>query len=82
MSSELKGKLETAALFWMHNPAKRDAIILKQGLTGTFRNLEAVVEVICSRTPYQIQILKTIYYSMFGIYLDNDLERQTSRDLK
>lgn len=82
LSSELSGKLETAVLFWMHNPAKRDAIILKQGLTGSFHNPDAVVEVICSRTPYQIQILKTVYYSLFGIYLDNDLERQVSRDLK
>lgn len=82
LSSKLSGKLETAVLFWMHNPAKRDAIILKQGLTGSFHNLDAVVEIICSRTPLQIQILKPMYYSMFGLYLHDDIERQTSSDLK
>lgn len=64
----------------MHDPAGRDAIILKQALTKDFINLEAVTDVICSRTPSQIQTLKQIYHSTFGTYLEKDIEIQASGD--
>ncbi|XP_028078983.1 annexin D5-like isoform X1 [Camellia sinensis] len=93
LTSELHGKLEfasckissmcqTAVLRWMHDPAGRDAIILKQALSSGSTNLEAVTEVLCSRTPSQLYTLKQIYYSMFGVYLENDIEQLTSGDHK
>ncbi|XAR59007.1 hypothetical protein NMG60_11014619 [Bertholletia excelsa] len=82
LASELTGKLETAVLLWMHDPASRDAIILKQSLTGDFVNLESATDVICSRTPSQIQTVKQIYHSMFGMYVEHDIERQASGDHK
>ncbi|PNX96621.1 annexin d5-like protein, partial [Trifolium pratense] len=45
LSSELSGKLENAVLLWMHDPAGRDAIILKQTLTVA-KNLEAATEIL------------------------------------
>ncbi|XP_057418844.1 annexin D5-like [Lotus japonicus] len=81
LSSELSGKLETAVLLWMHDPAGRDAIILKQSLTVA-KNLETATEVICSRTPSQLQYLRQIYHSKFGTYLEHDIERNTSGDHK
>ncbi|KAK7358101.1 hypothetical protein VNO77_00022 [Canavalia gladiata] len=81
LSSELSGKLETAVLLWIHDPAGRDAIILKQSLTVA-KNLETATEVICSRTPSQLQYLRQIYHSKFGIYLEHDIERNTSGDHK
>ncbi|GFZ03489.1 annexin 5 [Actinidia rufa] len=80
LSSELSGKLEKAVLLWMHDPAGRDAIIVKQSLSGDTHNLEAGSEIICSRTPAQIQTLKQIYYSMFGVYVERDIEYHTSGD--
>ncbi|PSS08069.1 Annexin like [Actinidia chinensis var. chinensis] len=80
LSSELSGKLEKAVLLWMHDPAGRDAIIVKQSLSGDTHNLEAGSEIICSRTPSQIQTLKQIYYSMFGVYVERDIEYHTSGD--
>lgn len=65
----------------MHDPAGRDAIILKQTLTVA-KNLEASTEVICSRTPSQLQYLRQIYHTKFGISLDHDIERNTSGDHK
>ncbi|KAK2439672.1 hypothetical protein P8452_35106 [Trifolium repens] len=81
LSSELSGKLENAVLLWMHDPAGRDAIILKQTLTVA-KNLEAATEVICSRTPSQLQYLRQIYHTKYGIYLDHDIERNASGDHK
>ncbi|XP_076948136.1 annexin D5-like [Bidens hawaiensis] len=80
LSSELSGKLETAVLLWMHDPAGRDAIILKQGLTSDFINLEAVTEIICSRTSSQLQTLTQIYHSTFGTHPEHDIKYQTSGD--
>lgn len=71
--SELKGDLERAVLLWMHDPAGRDATIIRQSLRET-SNFKAATEVICSRTPAQLQYLKPIYHSMFGVYLEQDLE--------
>ncbi|XP_019421630.1 PREDICTED: annexin D5-like isoform X2 [Lupinus angustifolius] len=81
LTKELSGKLETAVLLWMHDPAGRDAIILKQSLTVT-KILEAATEVICSRTPSQLQHLRQIYHSRFGVFLEHDIERHTSGDHK
>ncbi|KAJ0806600.1 putative annexin [Helianthus annuus] len=80
LSSELSGKLETAVLLWMHDPAGRDAVILKQGLSSDFLNLEAVTEIICSRTSTQLQTLTQIYHSTFGSHLEHDIKRQASGD--
>ncbi|KAI3823181.1 hypothetical protein L1987_04613 [Smallanthus sonchifolius] len=80
LSSELSGKLETAVLLWMHDPAGRDAVILRQALTGDFINLEAVTEIICSRTSSQLQLLTQIYHSTFGTHLEHDIKYQASGD--
>lgn len=81
LSSELSGKLENAVLLWMHDPAGRDAVILRQSLTVT-KILEAATEVICSRTPAQLQYLRQIYHAKFGDFVDHDIERNTSGDHK
>lgn len=81
LSSELSGKLETALLLWMHDPAGRDAIILRQSLTLP-KNLEAATQLICSRTPSQLHYLRQIYHSKFGVYLEHDIETNTSGDHK
>lgn len=70
---------QTAVLLWMHDPAGRDATIIRQSLVVD-RNLEAATEVICSRTPSQLQYLKQIYHSKFGVYLERDIEINTSGD--
>nr|XP_043633104.1 annexin D5-like [Erigeron canadensis] len=80
LSSELSGKLETAVLLWMHDPAGRDAVLLKEALTPDFINLDAVTDVICSRTSAQVQHLKQIYYSTFSSYLEHDIEQQATGD--
>ncbi|CAK8579786.1 unnamed protein product [Lathyrus sativus] len=86
LTSELTGKLEDAVLLWMHDPAGRDAEILRKYLTVTkvldTKALEAATEVICSRTPAQLQYLKQIYHTKFGTFLDHDIEINTSGDHK
>ncbi|KAI5441369.1 annexin D5 [Lathyrus oleraceus] len=79
--SELSGKLETAVLLWLHDPAGRDAEIIRQSLIVD-RSLVAATEVICSRTPSQLQHLKQLYHSKFGVYLEHEIKANTSGDLQ
>ena len=66
----------------MHDPATRDATIVRQALSGDVIDLKAATEVICSRTSTQIQQLKQIYYSIFGVMVENDIEFHASGDHK
>ncbi|XP_038993671.1 annexin D5-like [Hibiscus syriacus] len=78
--SELGGKLERAVLLWMHDPAERDATVIRQAFLSDITNLSAATEVICSRTPSQIQLIKQNYHSKFGIVLEQDVAAHTSGD--
>lgn len=80
LSKELSGKLENAVLLWMQDPAARDAVVVRQALIAN--DLRGATEVICSRTPTQIQTFKQIYLTRFGTYLEHDLEKHTSGDHK
>ncbi|KAI8560718.1 hypothetical protein RHMOL_Rhmol04G0278000 [Rhododendron molle] len=82
LSSELSGDLKRAVCLWIHDPAGRDATILRKALSGDIISLRTASEVICSRTVSQIQQLKQVYHAMFGAYLEHDIEYQASGDLK
>ncbi|XP_010271155.1 PREDICTED: annexin D5 [Nelumbo nucifera] len=82
LASELSGNLERAILLWIHDPASRDATIIRKALTGDIIDLHTATEVICSRTPSQIQVFKQLYYAKFGIYLEHDIDYQASGDHK
>ncbi|KAI3778744.1 hypothetical protein L2E82_08127 [Cichorium intybus] len=79
LSSELSGDLKKAVILWIADPARRDAMILRDAL-ATDIDLRAATEVICSRTPSQLQQLKHLYYAIYGVYLEHDVQAQTSGD--
>ncbi|KVH88372.1 Annexin, partial [Cynara cardunculus var. scolymus] len=81
LSSELSGNVKKAVLLWMPDPARRDAIILRDALT-TDIDLKAATEVICSRTPTQLQHLKQLYHALHGTYLEHAIQAQASGDLE
>ncbi|GJS38900.1 ty3-gypsy retrotransposon protein [Tanacetum coccineum] len=81
LSSELSGNVKKAVLLWMPDPARRDAMILHDALT-TDIDLKAATEVICSRTPSQIQYLKQLYHQLYGTYIEHAIQAQTSGDLE
>ncbi|XP_021753034.1 annexin D5-like isoform X2 [Chenopodium quinoa] len=78
LSKELSGKLEDAVLLWMEDPATRDAVSVREALVAD--DLRGATEVICSRTPSQIQIFKQIYNAEYGVNLEHDLKYYTSGD--
>ncbi|KAK1283458.1 Annexin D5 [Acorus calamus] len=78
LSKELSGKLETAVLLWMHDPAGRDATAVWQAFQVS--DLRGATEVICSRTPSQIQVFKQAYHAKFGVHLEQSIHNATTGD--
>ncbi|CAM8876462.1 unnamed protein product [Rhodiola kirilowii] len=78
LKSELSGHLEKAVLAWMPDPAGRDATLLRSCFTGD--DLRAATEIICSRTPTQLQQVKQTYYARFNAYLEHAVQNQASGD--
>ncbi|WOG83607.1 hypothetical protein DCAR_0102784 [Daucus carota subsp. sativus] len=82
LSSELSGDIKKALILWMQDPATRDATLLKKALSEEKGNLRIVTEIICSRTPSQLQHLRPLYYNMFRVYLENAIENRAHGDHK
>ena len=67
-------------LLWILDPAGRDATVLREALSVESLDLKAATDIICSRTPSQLQIMKQTYYAKFGTYLEHDIGQQASGD--
>jgi annexin D len=67
-------------LLWIHDPAGRDATVLREALSGDTNDLRAATEIICSRTPSQLQIMEQTYFARFGTYLEHDIGHHASGD--
>ncbi|KAJ6848765.1 annexin D5 [Iris pallida] len=80
LSKELSGDLKRAMLLWILDPAGRDATLVRQALSGDVIDLRAATEVLCSRTPTQIQTIKQTYFARFGVYMENDIQYLTTDD--
>ncbi|CAD6245088.1 unnamed protein product [Miscanthus lutarioriparius] len=80
IASELSGNHKRAMLLWVLDPATRDATILKQALTGDVTDLRAATEVVCSRAPSQLRVVRQAYRARFGCHVEHDLTERTSGD--
>ncbi|XP_014756813.1 annexin D5 isoform X2 [Brachypodium distachyon] len=79
LSTELTGN-HKAMLLWILDPAGRDATILNQALNSDIPDLRAATEIVCSRTPSQLQIMKQTYRVRFGCYLEHDITERAYGD--
>ncbi|RZC03391.1 Annexin D5 [Glycine soja] len=82
LSKELRGHVKKAVLLWLHDPATRDAKVVRKALTISVVDNQAITEIICSRTPSQLRRLKEVYLSTYHSYLEQDIESKTSGDHK
>lgn len=65
-------------MLWILDPAARDATAIRQAYVAA--DLRALTEIICSRTPSQIQLIKQHYHSQVGIHLEEEIQQQTPDD--
>ncbi|XP_057852757.2 annexin D5 [Cryptomeria japonica] len=78
LDSELRGNLKRAVILWMYDPADRDAVLLKEALAGAGTKDKTLVEIICSRTPSQLQLIRQAYHARYSRYVEKDVETDTS----
>ncbi|KAK1383307.1 Annexin [Heracleum sosnowskyi] len=75
--SSSRSFIEKAVLLWLQDSATRDATLLKKAFCEDRLNLRVATEIICSRTSSQIQQLKPLYFNMYRVYLEHEIEHQT-----
>ncbi|XP_006659413.1 annexin D5-like [Oryza brachyantha] len=80
LASELSGNHKKAVLLWVLDPATRDAAILHQALNGDVTDMRAATEVVCSRTPSQMRVVRQAYLSRFGGHLEQHVAARASGD--
>ncbi|KAJ8290040.1 hypothetical protein GJAV_G00008060 [Gymnothorax javanicus] len=76
----LSGPLEDLLLSLLMTPAQFDAHRLRQAMQGLGTDEETVLEVLCTRSPQQLQDITVAYKQAFGRGLENDLISETSKD--
>ncbi|XXG51270.1 hypothetical protein AAC387_Pa02g5084 [Persea americana] len=72
LSSELSGNLKKAALLWIHDPAGRNATIVRNALSGDIIDLKDATEVICPRYKYLNK--HTIQGSVFTLRMTSTIK--------
>ncbi|KAI5056459.1 hypothetical protein GOP47_0028277 [Adiantum capillus-veneris] len=82
LKSELRGNFERTVLLWMEDAADRDAIIIRDALKGWGTKDLALIEMICTRTGSQLQVIRQAYNTRFHRSLDEDIASDTSGDYK
>eukprot|EP01018_Ginkgo_biloba_P005221 Gb_05136 [translate_table: standard] len=78
LDSEIHGNLKRAMMLWMLDPADRDASILRDALAGAGTKDKTLIEIICSRTPSQLQLIRQAYHARYHSYLEKDVAADTS----
>ncbi|KAH9321503.1 hypothetical protein KI387_016142, partial [Taxus chinensis] len=78
LNSELRGNLKRAVMLWMYDPADRDAVLLRDALIGAGTKDKTLIEIVCSRTPSQLQLIRQAYHVRYNRFVEKDVESDTS----
>lgn len=73
LKSELSGTLEDVALSLMLLPAVLDARTIKKAIAGFWPDEQTLIEVIGSRTPEELVVIKQAYQAEFKTDLEKDI---------
>ncbi|KAL6467619.1 hypothetical protein MHYP_G00232960 [Metynnis hypsauchen] len=76
----LSGPVQELLLALMMTPAQFDAHRLRHSMEGLGTDEEALLEVLCTRSPDQLRDITVAYKEAYGRYLENDLISETSKD--
>ncbi|XP_060730284.1 annexin A2-like [Tachysurus vachellii] len=76
----LSGAVQELLLALMMTPDYFDAHRLRQSMEGLGTDEEALLEVLCTRSPNQLRDITVAYHEAYGRYLENDLISETSKD--
>lgn len=70
--------MQKAVLLWMLEPVQRDVHLLRNAMRGLGTRDKALIDVICTRTPTQLQLIKQYYAQQYGRSVEQDIMSDTS----
>ncbi|XP_076837337.1 annexin A2-like isoform X2 [Brachyhypopomus gauderio] len=80
LKKALSGTLQELMLTLMMTPTSFDAFRLRQAMEGIGTDEEALLEVMCTRSPAHLRDVTVAYKEAYGRYLENDLISETSKE--
>jgi hypothetical protein len=69
-------------LLWMMDAVERDAQLLLESMKGIGKNDTALLGILCSRTPSQLQLISQTYFKTYHKSLESQIEGDTSGDYR
>jgi len=82
LKSELSGKFESCVLGRFYQPLGYQAYVCRKAMKGLGTNERALIDVICTKSNGDIELLKKIYSIMFQRDLVKDVTGETSGDFR
>ena len=82
LKSELHGKFEDAMIALFTEPIEYDADQLRAGMKGMGTNEDTLIEIIASRTPQVLRLVKEKYKQKYKRDLEEDVKKETHGTLQ
>ena len=82
LKAELHGKFEDAMVALFSDPVEYDCDQLRGAMKGAGTNEDTLIEIIASRNPGQINVIKQAYKAKFNRDLEEDVKKETSGTLR
>jgi len=82
LESELKGKLEKVVIGRFYDRYEYQAYVARRAMKGAGTDEMALIDVVCSKAPAEMENVKTAYKSLFDRDLIEDIKSETSGDLR
>ena len=82
LKSELSGRFEDATLALFQDPISYDCWSLRKAMKGAGTNEDTLIEILCTRSNKDINLIKQKYLELYGKTLEQDLASDLSGDLK
>jgi len=82
LRSELKGNLEKVVIGRFYDRFEYQAYEARCAMKGAGTDEQALIDVVCSKTPSEMERVKKAYESLFDRDLIKDIESETSGDLR
>lgn len=81
LKSEISGNFLQAVIGLLTPRVEYEATCLRNAMQGLGTKESVLIELLCSKDPYEIEILKDTYARIFQRNLESDIESETSGDL-
>ena len=82
LKSELHGKFEDAMIALFTEPIEYDCDQLREAMHGAGTNEDTLIEIIASRSPQQLALIKAKYKEKYNRDLETDIKKETSHTLQ